>query len=113
MGRGYRGLLRRTLLILQRAELKVRKRPVHLFRHSRAIELACMGMSEVELCTFFGWEIGSPMARTYVHLSGRDLKRGMSRIFELPTEPDNEPVLKMESRICPRCKRINPPQACF
>ena len=51
---GYRGLLTRTLLILQRAEVRVRRRPIHLFRHTRATELASMGMSEVELCTFFG-----------------------------------------------------------
>jgi len=64
-------------------------------------------------CTFFGWEIGSPMARTYVHLSGRDLKRGMSRIYGLPVERDDEPALKMESRGCPRCKRVNAPGAKF
>ena len=113
VGRGYWGLLRRTFSILQRAELRVRRRQVHLFRHTRAKELACMGMSEVELCTFFGWEIGSPMARTYMYLLRRDPMPNMSRIFGLPTELDDEPVLKMEPRTCLRCKRINPPQACF
>jgi len=110
---GYAGLHKRTVLIIGRAEVRLRRRPIHLFRHTRATELASMGMSEVEMCVFFGWEIGSPMARTYVHLSGRDLKRGMSRIYGLPVEPDDEPALKMESRTCPRCKRVNAPQARF
>ena len=109
----YGGLHRRTLLMMDRAEVRLRRRPIHLFRHTRATELASMGMSEVEMCVFFGWAIGSPMARTYVHLSGRDLKRGMSRIYGLPVEDDDEPALKMESRSCPRCKRVNAPGAKF
>ena len=112
-GLEYGGLHRRTMLMMKRAEVRLRVRPIHLFRHTRATELASMGMSEVEMCVFFGWEIGSSMARTYVHLSGRDLKRGMSRIYGLPVEDDDEPALKMESQGCPRCKRINAPGARF
>lgn len=112
-GLEYGGLHRRTMLMMKRAEVRLRVRPIHLFRHTRATELASMGMSEVEMCVFFGWEIGSPMARTYVHLSGRDLKRGMNRIYGLPVEDDDGPALKMESRGCPRCKRVNAPGAKF
>ncbi len=102
------GLEQRVRLILQRAGVRRRFRPVHLFRHTRLTELASMGMSESELCLFAGWELGSPMTKTYIHLSGRDLKRGFSRIMGIKEE-EPEPKLNLESVKCPRCGTSNSP----
>jgi len=108
----YMGLLNRLDTVLERAGVRRRKRPLHLFRHTRLTELAAMGLTEGEMCALAGWEIGSAQTKVYVHLSGRDLKRSFGRIYGLDVEME-EPALKMESRKCPRCKKKNPPGARF
>jgi len=83
--------------------IKVRIYP-HLFRHSRATELA-KTLTEAQLCEFFGWTQGSNMPATYVHLSGRDTDEAILKANKVkdikPTETGK--VL----RTCPRCKGIN------
>ena len=106
------GLEQRVGFIIKRAGVRRRFRPVHLFRHTRLTELASMGMSESELCLFAGWELGSPMTKTYIHLSGRDLKRGFSRIMGIKEE-EPETKLNLESVKCPRCGTANSPAASF
>lgn len=108
----YSTLRERGLLVLSRAEIMDKRRSLHNFRHTRLTELAGMGLTEAEMCTFAGWEPGSPMTSVYVHLSGRDLKRSFGRIYGLQEEQE-EPALKMESRQCPRCKKKNPAGARF
>ena len=50
----------------------------HNFRHSRASELGGeAGMTEQILCKYFGWEIGSDMPRTYLHLTDEQVKRAV------------------------------------
>ena len=44
----------------------------HLLRHSRSTYLA-NHLTESQLCYYSGWVIGSDMAATYVHLSGKDI----------------------------------------
>lgn len=39
----------------------------HDFRHTCATEKAELGWGEYQMCSFFGWEIGSPTPGTYVH----------------------------------------------
>jgi integrase len=107
----YNGLYNRIALLLDRADVDLRPRPIHLFRHTRLTELVGLGMTEYELCQYAGWEIGSNMPKTYVHLSGRDLKRSYTRIYGLDEEPDDEPALKMEIKDCPNCKTPNAPNA--
>lgn len=51
----------------------------HHFRHSRATQLGYQ-LNEVELCTFFGWVVGSKEVRTYVH---RNEEVTNDRILEL------------------------------
>ena len=106
------GLERRVDLIIRRANVRRRFRPIHLFRHTRLTELASLGMSESELCLFAGWDLGSPMTKTYIHLSGRDLKRGFSRIMGIKEE-EPEAKLNLESVKCPRCGVTNSPTARF
>jgi integrase len=108
----YRGLTQLTKRILARAEVRIRRRAIHLFRHTRLTELTALGLTEAELCTLAGWKIGSSQAKTYVHMSGRDLKRSFSRIMGLEIEKEEEEH-NIESVICPRCKMVNQPLARF
>lgn len=45
------------------------KRTPHDLRHTCATEKARRGWNEFQLCQYFGWRIGSPTPRVYVHLS--------------------------------------------
>jgi len=108
----YSTLRARVKLVLDRAGISGKRRLLHTFRHTRLTELARMGLTEAEMCTFAGWEIGSPQTEVYVHMSGRDLKRSFGRIYGLEVE-EQEPALKIEAQQCPRCKRKNPPTARF
>jgi len=81
----------------------------HNFRHSRATELAKI-MTESQLCAFFGWIMGSDMAATYVHLSGRDVD---SVILGMNGIKPKEHTETREPRKCSKCNKINPPDGWF
>jgi len=93
-----------------KANVKKRCNP-HLFRHSRATQLA-NHLTELQMDKYFGWTFGSKMPCTYVHMSGRDLD---ASIFELngirPEEKANTP--EIQPKLCPRCSTINTYDAKF
>jgi len=77
-----RNLLRK---IAKRAGIEKRVNP-HIFRHSRASELANK-LTESQLNEFFGWVQGSDMTRVYVHLSGRNLDNAL-----LESQENTKPI---------------------
>jgi integrase len=107
----YRSLRALMVKIQKRAGVHVRRCPVHLFRHTRLTELATK-LREAELRIFAGWEPGSAMPRTYVHLAGEDLDTSFRRMYDLAQEPTKQ-MMKMEGIVCPRCKTQNGPSARF
>lgn len=74
----YSAAAKRIKVLAKRAGIDKRIYP-HLFRHSRATYLAGH-LTEAQLCSFMGWEIGSPMARVYVHLAGWELDKALSNV---------------------------------
>lgn len=93
--------------ILRDATLKAKltkKVHAHLFRHSRATYLASKGLSEAQLCTIFGWIMGSKQVRTYIHLSGAQVEEAYKRLYGL-TKPEEskEQIIK-----CQICGEANP-----
>lgn len=74
---------------------------LHNWRHSRATELAKRGWSEYELCTYFGWKVGSKIPGVYIRLSGRDLMRRL-RIDEGVVEEKLKPS-ELSLSECPLC----------
>ena len=65
----------------ERAGIKKNVHP-HLLRHSRSTYLA-NHLTESQLCYYSGWVIGSDMAATYVHLSGRDIDNTILEMNQL------------------------------
>lgn len=59
----------------------------HLFRHSRASELA-NHFTESQLSQYFGWSQGSSMPRIYVHLCGKDLDETLFEIYGIASKND-------------------------
>ncbi len=89
--------------VAKRARVSKKVHP-HLFRHTRATELAKAGWSEVEMCLYMGWEIGSKMPRIYIHMVGRDIKRRIKELHGL-AEPE-EQERKLKAVKCPRCFKL-------
>jgi integrase/recombinase XerD len=88
--------------LAKKAGIKKRVNP-HNFRHSRASYLASR-LTESQLEQYLGWEHGSSMPRTYVHMSGRDVDTRLLEIhgLDIPRKKD-EPT----TRLCPTCKALN------
>ncbi|WP_082092939.1 tyrosine-type recombinase/integrase [Methanosarcina siciliae] len=78
----------------------------HLFRHSRATELA-KHLTEAQMDSYLGWVPGSNMPAVYVHLSGRDTDEAILRMYGKSTKEEKLPELI--SRTCARCGKENGP----
>jgi len=91
---------------------KIKKRVYcHLFRHSRATELASK-LTEAQMCQMFGWIQGSKMTRIYVHLSGRDINNAVLSLYGIEEKQEkNTPML--QPKTCPRCGTLNAFEAKF
>jgi integrase/recombinase XerD len=74
----------------------------HLFRHSRATDLAKV-WGESKLKMHFGWAPNSGMPSVYVHLSNRDMQDSVLELYGL-RDKRNEFCLEVDK--CPRCKAI-------
>ena len=99
----YENALKIFKTLAKRANIKKRIYP-HLFRHTRATQLA-NHLTEAQMDQYFGWIQGSDMPSTYVHLSGRDLDGKILELNGLKVEEkENEPTIKK----CPRCEKMNP-----
>ena len=97
--------------IAKRAGLKKRVNP-HIFRHSRATELAKY-LTEAQLREFFGWTKDSEMPAIYVHLSGRDTDRAILRIYGKLTDEELREEEPIKPKKCIFCGTENPSEAEF
>lgn len=78
----------------------------YTLRHSRATHLA-KRITEAQLCVYMGWVIASPIARQYVHMSGKDLDATLIAISEGGTPKPEEYLLKTSK--CMRCSETLSP----
>ncbi len=106
----YLGLTKLLNNIAKRVGINKKIHP-HLFRHSRATELA-KHLTEAQLCQVMGWVQGSKQAATYVHLSQRDTDEAILSIYGLLDRKEKEGE-KLMSIKCPRCHQYNSPEARF
>ncbi len=103
-----RMMLRR---VARRAGLRKAVNP-HIFRHSRASNLANK-LTEAQLKEMFGWTQSSEMAAVYVHMSGRDVDKALLKIHGLAGEEEKEEEEKLKIIKCLRCGEKNAPIAKF
>ncbi|MBN1275774.1 tyrosine-type recombinase/integrase [Candidatus Woesearchaeota archaeon] len=102
---GYQGCGKMLKITFKRAGVKKKVHP-HLFRHSRATELA-RDLTEMQMCKFFGWVPGSGQTRTYVHLSGRDINSAVLKLSGIKIEEEEIDENPLQPKKCPRCGLIN------
>jgi len=84
-----------------KAGIKKRIYP-HLFRHSRATDLA-KTWTESQLKNYLGWAPNSGMPAVYVHLSGQDMQDSVLELYGLRKKRDEH---SLEICKCPRCKTL-------
>jgi len=101
----YQAIRTQLKRIMKRAKLNKPCNPHH-FRHSRASYLA-NHLTESQLCTVMGWELGSDMPRVYIHLSGRDINNSLRQLYGGKTKEVKESLLKTKK--CEICLEINEP----
>jgi integrase/recombinase XerD len=78
----------------------------HLFRHSRATELA-KHLTEQQMKVYLGWTQSSKMAGVYVHLSGADMDNAILEMNGIKQQEN-----RVEDSIrCQSCGRVNPSQS--
>lgn len=98
---------RQLKIIASKAGVKRNIHP-HLFRHTRATELA-NHLTEQQLKKQFGWTASSNMAAKYVHLTDKDTERAILKASGVQVEEEENIV--REALKCSRCKEINAPNA--
>ncbi len=106
---GYRSVNKLLKQVAKRAGVSKPVNPHH-FRHSRATELAYR-FTEVQMCNYFGWVIGSNEASTYVHTSGKNLDDAVLAMYGLKRQDDS--VERFSPIVCPRCQSKNDPSMKF
>jgi site-specific recombinase XerD len=82
---------------------------LHSFRHGRATDLASKGMSEFQMCSWFGWKIGSRMPSTYIRRSQIDLKKALRKAEGREVEEAKQ----INGVKCLQCNHINSLQATY
>jgi integrase len=106
-------MVRKVLLdAARRAGITARVNP-HNFRHSRASVLAQdPGISTSILEKTMGWAPGSSMAKTYVHISGRETEEALARAHGIEIGKAAKPQTKLPV-VCARDGTANDPDAAF
>ncbi len=98
----------------KRADIKKNVYP-HLFRHSRATELAKLGFTETDMKIMLGWTRTSEMPARYIHMSGADVEEKILRFHGLLDDEEEQEPDPLEPWVCPRqsCGHKNPADARF
>ena len=109
---GYRMAFKTLRKAAERAGITKPVNP-HNFRHSRATAVAQNPqISTSVLEKFFGWQPGSPMAKTYVHLSGKEVEDALARAHGIDVGKAEAPKARLP-RVCARCSTSNEPEGKF
>lgn len=89
-----------------KAGIKKRVHP-HILRHTRATVLAASSIGESIMSKYLGWVIGSDMPRVYIHLVNKDVEKAIDELYGI--DGDKPKIAKPLK--CPRCGKINEPNA--
>ena len=99
----YNAFAKIVRVAFKKAGIKKRCNP-HLFRHSRATEMASF-LTEFQMNQYFGWKQGSDMPSTYVHMNGKEVD---SAILAMNGIKESKEGFTKKPLICNRCEFLNP-----
>lgn len=110
----YQGLASLVSTARKRSRLEKKVHP-HLFRHSRATELASKGWTEMKLRCWFGWNKTSGTPSTYIHIGQSDIKKQILKEHGLLSDEesidDMNQRLALEPKVCLSCGKKNAPDS--
>ena len=101
--------------IAKRAEITDKRVHCHSFRHGRITELANLGMAEMQLRLFAGWQNDSEMPATYIHTKKRDVYSKLLKLKGIEPEEQEINTTATTPKKCAACGTENPfdAKACY
>ena len=103
---GLRGAEKIIKNTMEKAKILNKQHRLYVLRHSRATHLA-KHLTEAQMCTMFGWRLGTKVVRNYIHLSGKDVDNVLISLNENGKVVQDE--YKIKPSKCTRCQEnINP-----
>jgi integrase len=85
----------------------IQKRPrLYILRHSRATHLANK-LTEAQMCSYFGWRLGTDVVQRYIHLSGIRTDDALLELAGVQVNKEESSPLKV--RYCKRCNEMLSP----
>jgi len=107
---GLRGAAKIIKNTMEKAKILNKQSKLYILRHSRATHLSKY-LTEAQMCTMFGWRLGTKVVRNYIHLSGKDVDNVLISLNE------NGRVIQDEYKIkplkCSRCQENISPSSNF
>ncbi len=107
---GIRGAEKIIEKTMDKAKISNKQHRLYILRHSRATQLSKY-LSEAQMCTMFGWRLGTKVVRNYIHLSGKDIDNVLISLNE------NGKVIQDEYKIkplkCVKCRENISPNSNF
>jgi integrase/recombinase XerD len=107
---GIRGAEKIIENTMEKAKIMNKQPRLYVLRHSRATHLSKY-LSEAQMCTMFGWRLGTKVVRNYIHLSGKDVDNVLISLNE------NGKVVQDDYKIkplkCSRCQENISPNSNF
>ncbi len=97
---GLRGAEKIIEQVLPRSGITNKHARLYILRHSRATHLA-KHLTEAQMCTFFGWVMGTQVVRRYIHLSGKDVDNTLLALTDGGHTKTDE--YKLKTLKCKRC----------
>ncbi len=107
---GLRGAQKIIEQAVPRSGLTNKHARLYILRHSRASHLA-KHLTEAQMCTFFGWVMGTQVVRRYIHLSGKDVDSTLIALTEGGCMKADE--YKLKTLKCKRCSETISPTMNF
>lgn len=97
--------------LVRRAGIKNKRFNPHIFRHSKATQLAAQGWPEPLIKEYLGWKKDSDMMSTYSHITAKQANMYLLKKHGIVTEA-KEPK-KLTVQICATCHQENGPEVKF
>jgi len=107
---GLRGAEKIISTTMQKAGILNKQTRLYILRHSRATHLSKY-LTEAQMCTMFGWRLGTKVIRNYIHLSGKDVDNVLISLNENGKVVQDEYLIKPLK--CVKCGESISPSSNF
>jgi integrase/recombinase XerD len=107
----YKSIRKLFVQLAKRAGIKNKRCNPHIFRHSKATQLAAQGWPEPLIKEYLGWKKDSDMMSTYSHITAKQANAYLLKKHGIVTEKQEPKTLTVQ--ICATCHQENAPEVLF